>query len=136
MKIINLGRGQGKTTRLLYASEWQGAPILCASYENKKYLIYMAKELGLNIPEPVCVSDLFKENGAVSKIKDKDILVDEAPWVLRMFLKNMGTNSEVKAITLTSDELDVMQCEENHNEYIDKLINDYKKYVNSALGLW
>ena len=31
MKIINLGRGQGKTTRLLYASEFNDMPILCSN---------------------------------------------------------------------------------------------------------
>lgn len=100
MKIINLGRQQGKTTRLLYASEWQDTPILCATYQQKHYLMDMAKRLGLNIPEPICVAEISKG----SNVMDKDILVDEAPWVLQMFLKNMGMRGEVKAITLTSDE--------------------------------
>ena len=105
MKIINLGRQQGKTTRLLYASEWQGIPILCATYQQKHYLMDMAKELRLNIPEPIYVAEILKENSA----KDKDILIDEAPWVLQMLLKNMGMRGEVKAITLTSDELDCLK---------------------------
>ena len=45
MKIINLGRGQGKTTRLLYASEWQDTPILCATYQEKRYLMDMAEKI-------------------------------------------------------------------------------------------
>lgn len=100
MKIINLGRQQGKTTRLLYASEFNDIPILCATYQQKHYLMDMAKELRLNIPEPIYVAEI--SNG--SSVMDKDILVDEAPWVLQMFLKNMGMRGEVKAITLTSDE--------------------------------
>ena len=36
MKIINLGRGQGKTTRLLYASEFNDTPILCANMKHKE----------------------------------------------------------------------------------------------------
>lgn len=104
MKIINLGRCQGKTTRLLYASEWNDTPILCSSYENKKYLMYMAKELGLNIPEPLCVSEMFNEGKVMKEAKDKDILVDEAHWVLQLLLKNAGMRGDVKAITLTSDE--------------------------------
>ena len=39
MKIINLGRGQGKTTRLLYASEFNDIPILCANHAMKEHLI-------------------------------------------------------------------------------------------------
>ena len=35
MKIINLGRGKGKTTRLLYASEFNDAPILCSTLNEK-----------------------------------------------------------------------------------------------------
>lgn len=100
MKIINLGRQQGKTTRLLYASEFNDIPILCGTYQQKHYLMDMAKELRLNIPEPIYVAEISKG----SSVMDKDILVDEAPWVLQMFLKNMGMRGEVKAITLTSDE--------------------------------
>lgn len=53
MKIINLGRGQGKTIRLLYASEWNDIPIVCATHTSKEHLIRMARELGLKIPEPI-----------------------------------------------------------------------------------
>ncbi len=127
MKIINLGRQQGKTTRLLYASEWQHIPILCATYQQKRYLMDMAKKLGLIIPEPIYVSEISKGDS----VMDKDILIDEAPWVLQMLLKNIGMRGDVKAITLTSDEK-VEDC----NEYINKLTDDYKKYVNNALGLW
>ncbi len=58
MKIINLGRGQGKTLKLLYASEWNDIPILCASHSQKDYLIDMANNLGLKIPEPIVAWDL------------------------------------------------------------------------------
>ncbi len=81
MKIINLGRQQGKTTRLLYASEWQDTPILCATYQQKHYLMDMAKRLGLNIPEPIYVAEISKG----SSVMDKDILVDEAPGYYRCF---------------------------------------------------
>ena len=100
MKIINLGRQQGKTTRLLYASEFNDIPILCATYQNKRYLMDMAKELRLNIPEPICVGEISKGDS----VMDKDILVDEAPWVLEMLLKNIGMRGNVKAITLTEKE--------------------------------
>lgn len=100
MKIINLGRGQGKTTRLLYASEFNDIPILCATYQQKHYLMDMAKELRLNIPEPIYVGEISKG----SNVMDNDILIDEAPWVLQMLLKNMGMSGAVKAITLTADE--------------------------------
>lgn len=102
MKIISLGRGQGKTTRLLYASEFNDAPILCSNEVHKKYLKRMAEELRLHIPEPIIVSDFF-----TSKIRGKrieEILVDDAEWVLQNLLYSMGLHSEIKAITITPNE--------------------------------
>lgn len=105
MKIINLGRGQGKTTRLLYASEFNDIPILCATHLQKEHLRDMAKILGLRIPEPIVASDLTHGKIRGSDTIYKDILVDEAPLVLQMLLKELGMMGEVEAITLTSDEL-------------------------------
>ena len=105
MKIINLGRGQGKTIRLLYASEWQDLPIVCATYSQKQHLIDTAKELGLNIPEPIVASEMLSNRILYSRAADKDLLVDEAPLVLRNLLHSIGMKGEIKAITLTSDEL-------------------------------
>ena len=82
MKIINLGRGQGKTTMLLYESEQNDAPILCANDMQRKYLVDRSKELGLQIPEPVTTSDVVSGKARWTKVKDKDVLVDEAPMVL------------------------------------------------------
>ena len=106
MKIINLPRGQGKTVRLLYASEWNDAPILCTTHSQKEYLIDTSKRFGLKIPEPITVSDLTQRTtSGIDVLREKDILVDEAHWVLQSLLKSMGMRGEVKAITLTSDEL-------------------------------
>lgn len=101
MKIINLGRCQGKTIRLLYASEWQNIPILCANHCQKEYLKEKARDLGLKIPEPITPSSLAR-----GKTEHKDILIDEAPLVLQSLLKELGVMGEIKAITLTSDELE------------------------------
>ena len=104
MKIINLGRGQGKTVRLLYASEWNDVPILCATQSNKEHLIDSAKRLGLNIPEPIAVSDLTHSTIRGSDLAHKDMFVDEAHWVLQNLLNSMGMRGEVKAITLSEKE--------------------------------
>lgn len=101
MKIINLRRGQGKTTRLLYASEFNNIPILCATRNHKEYLIEMAKQFRLNIPEPICVGEIKTR----PTIVDKDILIDEVPIVIEALLSSMGIRVNIKAITLTSDEL-------------------------------
>lgn len=101
MKIINLGRGQGKTTRLLYASEFNDMSILCSSLKQKDYLLNSAKKLHLNIPEPLCVCDVFSDKIRGNRDFDNGILVDDAEWVLQQILYNVGLHSEIKAITLT-----------------------------------
>ena len=106
MKIINLSRGQGKTTRLLYASEWNDVPILCATESNKKHLIDTAKRLGLNFPEPIAVTDLTHNTIRGSDLAKKDLFVDEAPWVLQSLLNSMGMMGGIKAITLSEREND------------------------------
>ena len=35
MKVYNLKRGHGKTTRLIYISEFTGTPILCVDENHK-----------------------------------------------------------------------------------------------------
>lgn len=104
MKIINLPRGQGKTTRLLYASEFNNTPILCASQAYKQYLLDSAKRLKLNIPEPITTSDVVIGGVFKTSMRDQDILVDEAPTVLQYLLNHLGMTGSVKAITLTVKE--------------------------------
>lgn len=104
MKIINLPRGYGKTTRLLYASEFNNTPILCATHTSKQNLVDKAKQLNLNIPEPIVPSELTCCSSCKTSLRDKDILVDEAPMVLQSLLSSLGVRGEVKAITLTAEE--------------------------------
>ena len=103
MKIINLRRGCGKTIRLLYASEYNQSPILCATNISKQYLVDMAEQLHLNIPEPIAASELTGDGVRKTSLLDQDILVDEAPMVLQSLLSSLGMRGEVKAITLTAD---------------------------------
>lgn len=105
MKIINLGRCQGKTTRLLYASEFNNIPILVATFQQKDLLVNRAGVLGLKIPEPIVVSELMTDRIKNSNAVKKDLLVDEAPMVFQILLNQLGMNGSVKAITLTEQEL-------------------------------
>ena len=75
MKIINLGRCQGKTTRLLYASEFNNIPILVATFQQKDSLVNRASILGLKIPEPIVVSELTTSRIRSSSAVKKDLLV-------------------------------------------------------------
>ena len=105
MKIINLGRGMGKTMRMLYASEFNDYPILCATRSQKQDLIERAKVLRLNIPEPIVIDEITNK-GQGSKVLEKDVLVDEAHWVFQSLLKQLGVKGDIKAITITSSELE------------------------------
>ena len=113
MKIINLPRGCGKTTRLLYASEFNDTPILCANQISKQHLLDMAKRLNLKIPEPITPSDVVDGGVFKTSIKDKDILIDEAPMILQSLLSCLGMNGDIKAITLTECDSKI-QKEHNH----------------------
>ncbi len=105
MKIINLPRACGKTTRLLYASEFNNIPILCANQTYKQHLLDRAKQLNLVIPEPITASDITMSGAAFkTSMRDQDILVDEAPMVLQSLLSCLGMNGSIKAITLTEEE--------------------------------
>ena len=104
MKIINLGRGQGKTIRLLYASEFNNAPILVSTFRQKDELVDKARKLGLKIPEPIVVSEITTSRIQNSHAVNKDLLVDEVPTVLQTLLNQLGMHGEVKSITLTEKE--------------------------------
>lgn len=100
MKIYNLKRGGGKSTRMLYASEYHNAPIICATDFEKDNLKTRAKELGLNIPEPITVSEI---GDARIALYAPYVLVDELPLVLQGLLNRYGSYDIIGA-TLTSDE--------------------------------
>lgn len=72
MKILNMPRRTGKTTKLIYTSEVTGYPILCANLNAVDNVKKMAKEMGCNIPEPMTVAD-FKRHF----YKDENVLIDE-----------------------------------------------------------
>lgn len=104
MKIINLPRGKGKTTRLLYASEFQNIPILCATYAEKDYLVSQAERLGLIIHEPIVASEIATNRIRGSNAARMDLLVDEAPMVLQNLLNSLGMMGKIEAITLTEED--------------------------------
>lgn len=84
MRLFNLPRGKGKTMRILYASEYHNAPILCATEESKKYIIDTARWLDISIPEPVTVCDIGNH-----KLQGKgfnSVMVDDMDRVLQAFL--------------------------------------------------
>lgn len=105
MKIINLARGQGKTTRLLYASEFNEIPILCGNKIKKEYLLYKAKEMNLKIPEPIVIQDIFSNKlQGNHEDTDRGILVDDTELILQELLYRLEVYGDIRAITLTKPE--------------------------------
>ena len=96
-RVYNLPRGAGKTTRMLYLSEYLQVPILCRSKTAKDCLIGRANEYGIMIPEPITPNDLSNK-----KFNFRNILVDESLEVLDVILNKYGLN--VIGCTLTDEE--------------------------------
>lgn len=98
MKIYNLPRGSGKTTRLLYISDYNKIPILCTDDNHKMLIKQIADKQGLVIPEPICVAEL----GKGKTIQNNEVLVDEALEVLRCIISQIQKdNIKIGAITFT-----------------------------------
>ena len=102
MRVINKGRGKGKTTGLLCTSSIKNIPILTFSRENCDVLKKNAGRLGFEIPEPIAVTDLFHAEGKIKTLNTNDVLVDETLAVLKTILKHFGVNPV--AVTLTAPE--------------------------------
>lgn len=98
MRIWNKPRGTGKTTRMLYASEYTGNNIVVSTKERAHQLESTAKQLGLNIPKVLCADDFLDRD--ITKCS-KDIIIDEAFDVLQAFVKGVRGKTEISDITLT-----------------------------------
>lgn len=87
MKIIYKSRGTGKTTELVKLSASTQIPIICI---NSKYVIEVAKELGLTIPQPISIKDY-------KPFSNEKILVDDAEHVLAHLI------GKIECATLSKD---------------------------------
>lgn len=125
MKTINIGRSKGKTTRLLYASEFNQVPIVTHSRENAKMLKDMAKKLNLNIPEPVSILEVF----ATNKLQGRghSCYIDESLMCLEAIMNSMGLSVEVVTLTAPYDtdfsdsqncKTNSQQCEAKTGDYL------------------
>ena len=93
MEICNLERRKGKTTYLVHRSHVTQYPVVCADYTGVGVVKDIAKRIGISIPEPMTVQELF-QNGSL--LTSKKVLIDEAPMVLQRLL---GVN--IDTITLS-----------------------------------
>lgn len=103
MKVYNLKRGGGKTTRLLIISEYTGKPILCFNRAAKQFLTQKAKELHIDIPEPIAVEELHNLRGVKF---DKEYIVDEVLHTLAALVAQAsgGILTTPLAVSLSTEE--------------------------------
>ena len=99
MKLIMSGRGTGKTTKLIHASEVTGIPIATYSTMNAEYIKDMAERMGCNIPEPTTYYDLAN-NRHLGSTRYKSILADDIDSVLQKALDSY-LNCKVIGATMT-----------------------------------
>ena len=93
MKILKMDRGAGKTFHLIRLSAILDSPILCATEQSKKYILDKAKEMWLEIPEPIVVNkDNFE---IVMRGRNADLLIDD----LELVLKGLFGNDVIVATT-------------------------------------
>lgn len=79
--IIGGNNGSGKTTRLLVVSHKRQLPILCSNRHTKKAILESAKELELQIPDPIAVEEL---GSSVDQFEE--ILIDDLESVLTVLI--------------------------------------------------
>lgn len=99
MKIFNLPRQKGKTMRMLYASEFNNIPILCATEMFKRYIEEKASNFEIDIPKPMTVRELLKRGSTLPS----SVLIDEVDLVLSTLMQQ-AFNVKVEAVTITTDE--------------------------------
>lgn len=97
MRIINRGRGTGKTLALICASDVTGYPIVVWSHNDKDRVLKQAKDLGFNVE--VYTVDEIRERTKYNHDR-RELLVDEASKMLEEAL-TYYLGAPVKAITLT-----------------------------------
>ena len=103
MKIINVDRGRGKTTRALFLSEYLDVPILCANTRYKRMLIDVASQHSIKIPNPLSVDELHTK----SRLEDiSTVIVDEIPMVLHALVDNVaGKSINIECATISAGKI-------------------------------
>lgn len=90
-------RGCGKTTELIKLANAKHLYIICASRQRVEHIAQLARELKLDIPFPISISELPLRSGYI-----KEVLVDDIEDVLSMLIgKNVkAATTNMKMISL------------------------------------
>lgn len=94
MELIYLGRGEGKTTKLIELSSKDGGYIVCHSMNECRRIAGVARDMGMNIPFPICYGEFMERRYNSQGVKN--LYIDNVDMLLRSI-----SMQEIKAITLT-----------------------------------
>lgn len=86
MQVIHKPRGGGKTRELIELAHENGYTIVCFNQDTKRHTKYLARKLGLEIPEPVTVGEI-KQHEILYGKKEVKIVVDDADLILQRYLE-------------------------------------------------
>lgn len=82
MKIIDMERGMGKSTKIINMSKAKNIPILCPNKREKEHIKELAKRHAVAIPEPITWEEYISSSNIN---KPSTILIDE----VFMFIDNI-----------------------------------------------
>lgn len=81
MRHFIMRRGTGKTTKLIAASEFNHAPIICVSDADRRHIIELSRKYDYRIPMPVTAQELVSGR-LLGNHTYTSYLVDESQDVL------------------------------------------------------
>lgn len=99
MKVYDLPRGYGKTTRLIYLSEYYQYPILCFSRAAVENIKTICRNNEIDIPEPITFQDYMSDLRSRKLRPENGVLIDEALLCLQSIIPQ-----EIIAVTLTNED--------------------------------
>ena len=97
MEIIFGPRQSGKTVELIKRSHSSRAVIVTATQERAEAVKQMAKELQIDIPDPICIDSLIHQKRYWGILNNGHIQIDDADAVLSYICSGY----EIDAITMT-----------------------------------
>ena len=94
MKILQLERGKGKTTALIYTSATTGCPIIVLTYAEAEMVQNMANSLGIDIPHPITLKTYMTYGGHCNG--NDGILIDNLDIMLPIIDNYLAENEVEK----------------------------------------
>lgn len=102
MRLIMKGRGTGKTTELIYASEVTGIPIATYSSGGVEHIKMMAERMGYDIPEPITYYELAN-NHHRGMPQYNNVLADDVDSILQKAINSYLNCHVIGAIMTPRD---------------------------------